>query len=326
MPDPSIDTSEALVGKNNDNRRRAKVFACIPAYNQEASIEEVVKRTLTHVDHVIVVDDGSFDRTAELAENAGAIVISHPDNLGYGSAIKSALLMALKQKADVIVTLDADLQHNPDEIPLLMRPILDGEAEIVIGSRFLAKKSNIPVYRKFGIKFLTRVSGYDGVHVTDAQSGFRGYSASALKRILPHLTSSNMSISIEIMQEAGKNRCRVVEVPIIVSYDVKQRSKQNPFSHGVQVAYSVVYYIALRRPLLFVGVPGIAILAVGLWGLFTLFDRFNESGLIPTGLGIFTLATSLLGLVLIVAAVILVVIARLSSEIRSIKKASRFDY
>ncbi|MGB4504263.1 MAG: glycosyltransferase family 2 protein, partial [Syntrophaceticus sp.] len=116
---------------------QTKIIAAIPAYNEARHIEEIVSSTLQYVNQVIVVDDGSTDGTGERAREAGAFVVKHQQNRGYGGALKSCLEKGREQGADVLVLLDADGQHLPDEAPKVVRPVLEGRADIVIGSRFL---------------------------------------------------------------------------------------------------------------------------------------------------------------------------------------------
>ncbi len=315
-----MEISEVLAGRESEKRRRPMVFACIPAYNQEQSIEQVIKLASKHVDHVIVIDDGSFDKTAELAENAGALVIRHPMNRGYGAAVKSGFTMALKGRADIIITLDADLQHNPDDIPSLLRPILDGDAEIVIGSRINEKGNQMPTYRKAGVRFITKLVQYNGVPVKDAQSGFRAYSAKALRTILPNLTDSGYGLITESLAEATRYELRIAEVPVVIRYDTGlPTSKKRPLSHGVSVVYSIVYYVAERHPLLIVGLPGVFFLTLGIIGLMTVLDIFNRTQQFAIGTGALTIGAIVLGVVLLVVSVILAVLARLSKRISDIK-------
>jgi glycosyltransferase involved in cell wall biosynthesis len=123
-----------------------KVFAVIPAYNEEKTIGQVVFDVKKHVDGVIVVDDGSVDRTAALAREAGASVASHFLNRGQGAALETGKAAALGFGADIIVTYDADGQFVPEEISNITRPIIDNQADVVLGSRFL--KSDIPLSKK----------------------------------------------------------------------------------------------------------------------------------------------------------------------------------
>jgi len=153
------------------------ITAIVPAYNEELTIGSVVISASEFVDHVIVVDDGSTDHTAEIAEIAGAEVIKHPQNRGKGAALKTGF-EAVKD-ADIIVTIDGDGQHNPREIPLLVKPIADGQTDMVNGSRYLDKKSNgTPAYRRIGQTVLDKTTNINsGLKITDSQSGFRAFAA-----------------------------------------------------------------------------------------------------------------------------------------------------
>jgi glycosyltransferase involved in cell wall biosynthesis len=316
----STGTSDAALGKESESRHRPKVFAVIPAYNQESSIGEVVKLALQHIDHVVVIDDGSFDKTAEVAEDAGALVRRHPMNMGYGAAVKSGLTMALRGNADIVVTLDADLQHDPEDIPSLLRPILDGDAEIVIGSR-TDGKGNMPAYRRAGVKFITKLVQYNGVPVKDAQSGFRAYSAKALRTILPSISEQGFGLITESLAEASRYNIPIAEVPVVIKYGTGVKtSTKNPVSHGVGAVYSMVYYIAERRPLLIVGLPGVILLVLGIIGLMRTLEIFNETGQFAIGTGVLAVGGAVLGAMLMVVAVILAVLARMSNRISNLKR------
>jgi len=126
---------------------RQEIIAVIPCYNEEKHIGGVVRRVSRFVDRVVVVDDGSSDHTANVAEAAGAVVISHGVNRGKGVAMNTAFQWAKYNGVRAIVLLDGDGQHNPDEIPLVLAPVLQGEADVVVGSRFLGAASRIPGYR-----------------------------------------------------------------------------------------------------------------------------------------------------------------------------------
>ncbi|MEM3485520.1 MAG: glycosyltransferase family 2 protein, partial [Candidatus Methanomethyliaceae archaeon] len=163
------------------------VIACIPAYNEERNIASVLLKTMKYVDKVIVCDDGSLDMTGEIAERLGAEVIRHERNMGYGAALRSLFKRSAELDPDVMVTIDADSQHNPEDIKRLTDPVLKGEADIVIGSRLLVEGDNgMPKYRKIGVEAITKLAkaaSYEGL--TDAQSGFRAYSMRAVKSLLP---------------------------------------------------------------------------------------------------------------------------------------------
>jgi glycosyltransferase involved in cell wall biosynthesis len=214
---------------------QSKIIAAIPAYNEARHIEEIVSKTLRYVGQVIVVDDGSEDGTGERARGAGADVVTHRHNRGYGGALKSCLEKGREQDADVLVLLDADGQHIPNEVPKVAWPVLEGRADIVIGSRFLNNHNNVPRYRKFGIDVITWLfNAGSSVKVSDAQSGFRAYSKRALDMLLP-LEEEGMSISMEIIIKARKLGLRMCEVPITCLY-IEGSSTLNPVVHGVSVA------------------------------------------------------------------------------------------
>ncbi|MGI0057012.1 MAG: glycosyltransferase family 2 protein, partial [Nitrosarchaeum sp.] len=161
-------------------------IACIPAYNEESSIQDVVKKSIPHVDKVVVCDDGSTDNTAKLAKEAGATVITHDKNQGYGAAISTLFDYARKQNAQIMITIDGDGQHDPGQIPLLINAMTTHNVDVVIGSRFLDDNTKASGYRKTGIKIITSASNYGtNFKVTDSQSGFRAYSKDAIDAVHP---------------------------------------------------------------------------------------------------------------------------------------------
>jgi len=230
---------------------RPRVIATIPCFNTKHSIKDVVSRAREYVDQVITIDDGSHDNTAQAARAAGALVISHRANKGYGEAIKSCFEAARANTADILVILDGDGQHNPEEIPKILDPILRGEADLVIGSRFLSWGGNMPRYRKFGIRVITFLFNLgSSIKVSDAQSGFRSYHRRFFWD-LP-LTESGMSISIETLQKARAKRIAIKEVPVSCHY-VRPVFRPRTIRHGLSVALAV---IRIRFKSLFGGTVG----------------------------------------------------------------------
>jgi glycosyltransferase involved in cell wall biosynthesis len=217
---------------------KTAIMAVIPCLNEERFIGDVVCNAIKHVDKVFVIDDGSNDRTADVARLAGADVIIHEKRRGAGAATRTGFLAALKAGADIVVTLDGDGQHNPAEIPLLSRPILDNRADLVIGSRFIEHKTNVPFYRKSGIDIITWFYNLGSKSkVTDAQSGFRAHSRKLLESTA--ITRNDFSFSIEVLVKARKNGLKIIEVPVSCLYH-SQSSTMNPIVHGVSVAWSVI--------------------------------------------------------------------------------------
>jgi len=232
------------------------IVAGIPAYNEEKTIAKVILLAQRHVDKVIVCDDGSTDLTADIAQKMDAVVIQHSKNLGYGAAIQSLFDRARTLEADVMLTLDADGQHNPGDIPKLLKTIQNNEADIVIGSRFLEGTNNeIPRYRRVGIKLITKMSnGTLEGKISDAQSGFRAYNKKAIQTL--KLQENGMGISAEILLKAGEQKFKVKEVHIGVSYKGIETSTHNPLRHGLNVIVAILRLILYRKPLYFLGIPG----------------------------------------------------------------------
>ena len=219
------------------------IVAIIPAYNEEDALADVIAKSLNHVDKVIVVNDGSKDRTAEVAIEAGARVISHSINLGKGEALKSGF-KAIEDDS-VIVTIDGDGQHNPDEIPDLIKPIIEDGADLVNGSRYMnGPEENTPAYRRVGQKVLdiaTNISA--GIRVTDSQSGFRAFSNKS--RDVFRFKDTGFGIESEMLVDAAEAGLKIVEVPITVRYDVDGSTK-DPITHGFSVLFNIAKDKVLR--------------------------------------------------------------------------------
>ena len=284
-------------------------IACIPAYNEESHIESLVNSAKNHVDSVVVCDDGSTDNTANIAKNAGAVVISHKINKGYGAAIISLFNYARENNVDIMITVDGDGQHDPDQIPLLLNTISQHNVDVVIVSRFLNQNIEAPGYRQRGIKIITSTANYGtDLKVSDSQSGFRAYSKNAINAI--HPTEENMSISTEILFKISNKGLSLAEIPITISYD-GDTSQHNPVSHGVSVLANTIKYVSIKHPLQFYGIPGIVAIAIGiiLGGLFL--DGYLNNQVILFGMMAGSVVLFLLGAILSVTAVILFSMANL---------------
>jgi len=291
---------------------KKRVIACIPAYNEEKTIAKIVLLAQKFVDKVVVVDDGSEDLTSEIAKRLGAFVVRHDIRKGYGAAIQTCFKTAKELNADIMVTLDADGQHDPEEIPKLIKPILNNEADIVIGSRFMDIKSinEIPFYRRLGIKtitFLTR-KATGNQKISDAQSGFRAYSRKALEEL--EVEETGMSVSTEILIKATEKKLRIVEVPIFCRYKGIKSSTHHPLRHGFNVIASILNFIAIKHPLLLLGVPGIISLGFGLTLLWYVIQRYYEVKQLAIGTMIISTTTILAGIFAILVALLLYVMAK----------------
>ena len=291
-----------------------KIIIGIPAFNEEKNIGPIVAKLKKKYDQVIVCDDGSSDMTETIALSLGAHVVKHDKNLGYGSAIKTIFNEAGKLEGDVLVTFDADGQHQISEIESVLQPIFENKADLVIGSRFLGETKDLPKYRKIGIKTITGLTNVmTGSKITDSQSGFRAYTKKVLKEISP--TESGMGISTEILIKASKKEMRIVEVPITVSYENNIHS-QEPISHGTSVIMSTIKHVAIERPLLYYGVSGISFLVVGLiFGSWTL-QIYSEERVVITNIALVGIGGVILGTILLISGTILYSIVSVVREKR----------
>jgi glycosyltransferase involved in cell wall biosynthesis len=173
--------------------------------------------------------------------------------------------------ADIMVTIDGDNQHEPDEIPLLLDPLEKGEADIVIGARFNGKSNEIPAYRRAGNKLLNAVT-LDGI--SDTQSGFRAYNKKAIESIRP--AEMGMGVDSEILMEASRRGLRLLEVPITVRYGIGKTSTHNPLYHTMDVMITALKITSIRHPLVFYGLPGLGISLLGLYFVLHAFIIFSQ--------------------------------------------------
>jgi glycosyltransferase involved in cell wall biosynthesis len=251
--------------------------------------------------------------TGEIAEAIGAKVIRHERNKGYGAALASLFKAAREENASAMIILDADLQHNPDDIPKLLIPIIEGEADIVIGSRFLNGKGKLPKYRSLGIKVITKFTKHVSYKdITDAQSGFRAYSREAIYSITP--SEQGMGASTEILLKAKEHGLRIKEIPIEIKYDVEKPSTQNPILHGLDVVLSTVKYLSIKRPLVFYGGPGMIALLVALFFWIWTLQIFASTRQVVTNITLIALGSTIVGLILLTTAVILWVLISVVRE------------
>jgi glycosyltransferase involved in cell wall biosynthesis len=263
------------------NTVRPLVLLAIPCYNEEIAIGSILIRASKYADRIVVIDDGSTDRTAEIARDAGVEVIVHEKNEGKGAGIRDAFNYAKAIDADILVLIDGDGQHDPGEIPSLIEPIMRGEADMVNGSRFLAKgQNNVPKYRRVGQEVLTMATNAGGhCRVTDSQNGFRAFYKNTFDCFSLH--QNGMAIESEMLMDASRANLDLVEVPINVRYDVAG-STYNPVSHGFSVLNSIIKLVSQKRPLLFFSLPGSILLVIGSLFFVATLNTFNESHSIST--------------------------------------------
>jgi len=275
----------------------------IPAFNEEKNIAKIITQLKKITDSIIVCDDGSSDMTGEISEKLGAIVVKHEKNMGYGSAIKTIFQKASEINSDVLVTFDADGQHRIEDIQSVLEPIKNNGADIIIGSRFLSKSSNVPNYRKFGIKVITELTNASiKKKLTDSQSGFRAYNKQVLAEITP--SEVGMGISTEILIKASNKNLRIGEVPISILYE-GNTSTHNPISHGSSVLISTIKFTSIQHPLKFYGIPSIIFIGLGIIFTSISVDYYTEIGRLNTNITLLAAGTLLLGAVLFLTAILL---------------------
>ena len=291
-----------------------KIFVGMPAFNEEANIAAIIIKVKKLGYDVIVCNDASNDLTAEISEKLGAVVVNHKRNMGYGSSIQSLFSKARDLGADVLVTFDADGQHNPNDISKLVQPIIDENADIVIGSRFLDKKSSMPKYREIGIKTLTKLTNVvTEKNITDSQSGLRAYNKRSINLIFP--SEDSMGVSSEILIKASQEKLRTIEVPVTVSYE-GDTSTHNPAVHGLSVVGTTIKLVSIKHPMMFYGFPGLGFLALGLFFTVLTLTNFAVSRTILTNQALLAVGNIIIGLVLIVTGVILFTIISVVREDR----------
>lgn len=223
----------------------------IPAFNVERTVAKVIVRARPFVDRVLVVDDGSQDDTAPIAEGLSAIVVRHEKNLGKGAALRDCLAWAKQNGVDLLVTMDGDGQHDTSLIPKLIDKMHEENADIVIGSR-IVRPPEMPKYRWFGGRALDNLIGVKvGDRVVDAQSGFRAYSRRAIEALVA--SEFRMGVDSALIMDAYRAGLKIAEVPATASYAGLKTSTHNPVMHSLDVLFSVVKFISIRHPLLFYG-------------------------------------------------------------------------
>ena len=281
-----------------------KIIVGIPAFNEEKNIAVLIIQLKKIADKIIVCNDGSTDLTSKIAEELGAIVINHEKNLGYGAAIRSLFLKSKDLDADILVTFDADGQHRIEDIDKVINPIINGESDLVIGSRFLDEsKKEVPRYRKVGIKVITKITNATiKKQLTDSQSGFRAYSKKVLNELNP--SELGMGISTEILIKASARNFRISEVPIKIIYK-GDTSTHNPISHGSSVLFSTIKYTSIEHPLKFYGIPSMILFAIGLFFTYYSIEYYAEVGRLNTNLTLVSAGSMLTAIVLFMTCILL---------------------
>jgi len=292
----------------------ARVVVIIPAFNEERSIGSIVLRLHELVETVIVIDDGSQDATAEVARLAGARVVNHPSNRGYGAAIRTGLAAAKELNPPAVVLMDADGQHRVEDVPQVAQPVLDGQADVVVGSRFADARTRVPAVRRLAQHGLTWLSNVgSGVRLTDSQSGLRAFGPQAISALM--LRSTSMAAASEMQFLASEAHLRVQEVPIEIRYFGE--TKRSAVGHGIDVLNGIIVLVSRRRPLLFFGLPGLllVLLALSLGG--DVVQTFAKVRILLVGELIVGVALGIIGTLSLFTAIVLNALHGLYQELRS---------
>ena len=297
------------------NTNGVTITAVIPAYNEEKTIAQVVEGAKKHVSEVLVINDGSVDRTVEVAMKAGARVISIPRNSGKGHALSIGLTTAALNGSDIVVCLDSDGQHDPDDIPKVVEPISDGRADMVVGSRFLDgySKDLIPAHRRLGQGVLTIATNMgSAVKITDSQSGYRAFSKDILSSF--DYAETGMGIESEMVRSAVRGGFKIEEVPITAKYEGLDSSTLKPGNHGMTVLSSIIREIRSEHPLLYFGVSGLTMTIVGVvFGLYAI-DHYISSNALPFGPSLVAVMLTALGVLFMLVGLILNAISAMMSN------------
>lgn len=217
-----------------------RVFVVVPAYNEGARLSRVLADLSPTGHRVVVVDDGSSDRTSEVAHRAGCYVLSHAFNRGQGAALQTGMSFALREGADVIVTFDADGQHQTSDLPALIEPVLSGRCDVALGNRFLSRRSNVPPVRKVILQ-LGRVFTLltAGLRVGDCHNGYRAFSRKGAAAV--SLKQDRMAHASEIYDQIRQAKLSYEEVPVTIRYSEETLAKGQKLSNSVSVLFHYLY-------------------------------------------------------------------------------------
>ena len=290
----------------------ADVMIAVPAYNEGSAIAQVVEQTSDYADCVLVIDDGSNDDTAERAREAGATVVEHERNKGYGGSLKTAFVEAKRRGVSHLVVIDGDGQHDPSDVPRLLSHQQATGAEIVIGSRNAGRSSIIPLYRRFGLGIINFVTNFSMGRLTpasrigDTQSGFRAYDGQAIDTLAEDDSiSDRMSASTDILYHAHRHDYVIEEAQTVVRYDVENSSSQNPLSHGYDLLSNILRTIERRYPITALGLPGFLSVFVGLMFAYLTVTDYVQYDVFPLGLAITSVFFTLVGVFACFTAIVL---------------------
>lgn len=264
--EPSNITPEIDIIASNESRLKDDpyILVGIPAYHAESSVGRVVKKAMEFVDTVLVVDDGSKDATAARAREAGASVVRHKRNQGYGGALQTIFNEAYERDADYLITLDADEQHDPAAIPTLVKAQNQSDADVVIGSRYVTgSDTDLPLIRSLGLAMVNLFTNWSMGRfpprnwIKDTQSGFRAYSSEAIESLVSATEiGDGMWASTNILYHMNRENFTFLEVGTTIRYDVEHGSSEGTLSHGMSLITNIFRFAQRTHPITLLGVPG----------------------------------------------------------------------
>jgi len=295
-----------------------RTLAIIPCFNEENTIGSIILKTKRYVDNVLVIDDGSNDETTKIAKDAGAIVLTHKTNKGKSAAIKTGFKYAIAKQFDYVVTIDGDGQHNPAEIPTLLGNVMNNGHDISIGFRS-GNTTEMPNWRRLGKRVLDYTTSFGtGGLVTDSQCGFRAFNKKAVETIVPRLNGEAFTVESEQLIKAHELGLNIINTDVSCKYNNLDTSTKNPASHGISVLNYVIWLVAEKRPLLFIGVPGFILMLLGLFfGIQTL-QYYNQTH-------VFQISHAILVSILLIIGVLAMFMGLVLNVLPGIIKRSRRD-
>lgn len=316
-----IDNIGSSLNTSTKQQISENVIAIIPAFNEEDNIVNIINSVKKFVNTVIVIDDGSIDNTYHRAVPTGAKVIRNLQNRGKGFALKRGFQECIRYNPDIVVTIDADGQHNPEEIPQVIKPIKDGIADMVIGSRYnTVSIKEIPIIRGVGLSIINILNQLlTRIKVKDTQSGFRAYNKTILN-IISDYESVGYGAEMEQLAQAEQNGLNIMEVPVTIRYKgLNRTSKQNSITHGAHIATTILRIVVEKRPLLFFGLSGIILILLSLIPLVNLLMIFNDTRYFSIPLALLVLAFDFIGMLLILFSFIFYALKRIRTRLNYLK-------
>lgn len=293
-----------------------RILAVIPCYNEELSIGNVVSKTKLYVDEVVVVNDGSRDNTALIAQEAGANVLVHKKNKGKSAAIRTGFRYALANNFEYVITIDGDGQHDPDEIPIVLKNVLENGHDISIGFRS-GSRTEMPLWRRIGKRVLDYTTSFGGGgKVTDSQCGFRAFNKKAVENLYRYMNGQSFSAESEQLIRANQLGLEVGVASITCKYKDLDTSTKTPTSHGVSVLSYVIWLVAQKRPLLFIGVPGFFVFLSGIiLSIYTL-QYYNQNHVFLISYAIAIAILLIIGAIALFMGVVLNVLPKIIKQVQ----------